>query len=258
MQRSLTEKARRTAMALVLGLTAMLLVTPAAAADLPTAREVVDRFVAATGGELLLKRQSMTSHSTLKIPAQGLEGTVKTWIQAPDRMAMEMEIPGYGKVRTGYDGQVGWMVDPAMGAQLLTDKSLAQLGDQSNFYGQLYRPEDLESLTMVGVADFQGTACHEVRVVTGNGLEAQHFFAVDSGLLVGMQQTQHTPMGAIPSTTALKEYREFDGVQMATLMEQSMMGMQQIVTIDAVSFEPIDAAVFALPVDIEALLETAE
>lgn len=250
----------RTAMLAALGmiLTAAVLPAAVAVADdaLPAAREVVDRFVAAAGGkERLMARQFLTTTGTFAIPAQGLQGKLEVHTKAPDLMAMSVEIPGYGKIRSGYDGNTGWMVDPAMGAQVMADEPLAQMRDQANFWGSLYRDEDYRSLTVVGRSEFQGTACWELAVVTRNGMESMQYFAIDSGLLLGMQQTQHTPMGAIPSTTVLKDYREVDGVLVPMVMEQSMMGMTQVMTIESVSFEPIPAEVFALPADIAALVD---
>jgi hypothetical protein len=247
--------------ALGLALAVSLAAAAGAQADdaLPGAREVVDRFVEAIGGaERLQSRTSVAMTGSFKVPAQGIEGGLQLWTQAPDRMLLEVEIPGYGKVRSGFDGTVAWMMDPAMGAQVLADKSAAQMRDQANFYSSLYRAEDYESLEVVGRADFQDTACWELAVVSSQGLASRHFFAVDGGLLLGMTQTQFSPMGEIPSTTALKEYREFEGLKLPTVLEQSMLGMQQITTIATVSFAPIEAAVFALPADIAALTTSEE
>ncbi len=231
---------------------------PAAAAP-ATAREVVDRFLVKIGGaERLLQREAMTVTGVFAIPAQGLEGTLTMWSQAPDRLRMEIEIPGLGKIHSGYDGEAAWSIDPIMGAQVLTAESAAQMREQANFHSLLYRPEDYPTLTLEGVTDFQGTECFELTVVSKAGLQSQQYFAVDSGLLVGMAQTQYSPMGEIPSVSALKEYREFEGVLMATVTEQSMMGMQQIINLQTVSFAPIEPEFFAVPAEIAALLETQE
>lgn len=230
---------------------------PAAAADAPTARQVIDRFHEALGGaDRLLASDHQTTTGTFSIPAQGIAGEVRVWTAAPDRMLTAIEIEGIGTVRSGHAGGVAWSLDPIMGAQLLTDDPLRQVQDQANFRGLLYRDEDFPTLTYEGETDFQGQACHELTVVSRNGLQAQHYFAVDTGLLAGLAQTTYSPMGEIPTVSAIKEYREFDGVLVAVRTEQSMMGMQQIIELQDVSFEPFDESVFALPPEIEALLES--
>jgi hypothetical protein len=245
---------------LAVGLLALPLVAPhaASAEALPEARTIVDRFLAAVGAERLLERNSMTSSGTFTIPGQGLEGKLTIYAQAPRRISVETEIPGIGKMRSGFDGAVGWSVDPFTGAQLLADQALDQMRDQANYHALLYRAEDYPSLTVVGRTEFQGTPCWELEVVARSGLKSTHYFAVDTGLLLGMQFIQHSPMGEIPVTTVIKEYRDFDGLKIAAVSEQSMMGMQQIMTVESVSFADLDDAVFALPPDIAALLEAAE
>ncbi len=229
--------------------------TVSAQDDPPTAREVIDRAIAAVGAEKLTEKTAMTVRGTFSMPAQGLEGQLVTHAKAPDHLLVEVEIPGFGTSRQGYSDGVGWSIDPATGAQLLQDEALAQLADQANYYGSLYREEDLESLTMVGETEFQGTPAWQIEVVTANGMTQQQFFAQDTGLLIGLEAEQHTPMGVIPTTSMIGGYEEFDGVTLATETTQSMMGMQQIMSLEEVSFGPIDDAVFALPPEIAALSE---
>lgn len=244
---------------LLLVLAVMIGPAAAAAEDLPQASEIIARHVAAIGGaEQFLAHEFMTTHGTFAMPAMGLQGSLATWSQAPDRALMEMDIPGYGKVRTGYDGTVGWMIDPATGAQLLADEMLEQTRDEANFYAQIYRPQDFASFTVTGRAEFAATDCYELAVVSKNGQESQHFFAVESGLLVGVQRQGYTAMGKVPVTMVNKEYRDFDGLKVATVIEQSMMGMQSVMTIESVEFDPFDPEVFALPAEIAALAEAED
>jgi len=237
----------------------LLLAAAAPAQDAqPSAREVLDRFVEAVGARHLAEKTSMTTTGHFAIPAQGVQGPLTSYAKAPDEFVVTIEIPGYGTVRQGFTQGVGWSIDPATGAQILADKPLAQLRDQADYDAMLYRDEDFESLTLVGAAEFQGTPCWQIAVVSDAGLEAQHYFAKDTGLLVGMEADQHTPMGTIPSTTVIKEYQDFGGVKIAARSEQSMMGMQQVLTIESVSFEPLGDEVFALPPEIAALTAGAD
>ena len=83
----------------------------------------------------------------------------------------------------------------------------------------------------------------------------QQYFTVESGLMIGRDAVQKTPMGDIPVTSTISEYKEFAGTMIPTRTADSMMGMQQIVTIDDVSFEPVADDVFALPAAVAALVE---
>lgn len=223
---------------------------PVAQADeaLPTAREVLDRFVEVTGAAKLVERSDgIQTTGTFSVPAQGMEGKMVIHAKAPNLLLVRIEIPGFGEIFQGYDGNVGWTMDPASGPALAEEEALAQLKDQSNFFSSLYRDEDLQSLEFVGKEEFAGNDAYRVAVVNRNGSESTLFFSVESGLLVGIDSVQHTPMGEIAVRATIGEYQEFDGVMMPTRTEQTMMGMQQVMVIESLSFEAIADSVFALP-----------
>ena len=234
------------------------LAAPVALADeaLPTAREVIDRFVEVTGAaDVFGRHESMQTSGTFALPAQGMEGKLMIQAKAPNLMLLRIELAGFGEVLQGYDGTVGWAMDPASGPSLAEGDALAQLKDQANFYSTLYRDEDLQSLTLVGKEEFAGSDAYRITAVSVNGAETTLFFSVESGLLVGTDSVQHTPMGEISVRSLVSDYKEFEGALVPTRTEQTMMGMQQVITIDAVSFEPIDEAAFALPEAVAGLVE---
>jgi zinc protease len=223
---------------------------------LPTAREVIDRFVEVTGAKkALTEHSSMTTTGAFSMPAQGMSGKMTIQAKAPNLFLLTITIEGFGEMQQGYDGEVGWSMDPMSGPQLAEAEVLAQMKDQSNFHAMLYRDEDVQSMELTGTQEFNGKQAYRVVVVSGNGTESTLYFDVESGLLIGNEAVQHTAMGSIPTSTVIAEYGDFDGVKMPIRTEQSMMGLQQVLTIDAVSFEDIDEAVFALPAAVAGLVE---
>jgi hypothetical protein len=231
--------------------------TPAAADDhLPTAREVVDRYVEAINArEALEDVESIKSTGTFSIPAQGMQGELTMWQKAPDKMLTRITLSGIGEIEQGYDGEVGWSIDPMQGAMLLSGAMLDQVRDQANFRGMLYEEDDIDTLEMVGETEFQGEPAYEIRVVSTTGLETTQFFSVESGLLIGQKMEQQSPMGAVPVTQVIGDYQEFGGLLLPTTSTDRMMGMEQKMEITSISVEPIDDSVFAVPAEIEALAE---
>ena len=65
-------------------------------------------------------------------------------------------------------------------------------------------------------------------------------------------------MGEIEVTTSYKNFEAFSGRTLAKVQDNSMMGQTQILNINAVDFSPIDPAVFALPPEIQALVNAAK
>jgi hypothetical protein len=229
-------------------------VQPAVAPSLE-AHAIYTRFVEASGGRAALERYS-SSHATgqFSLPAQGIGGDLEVFAAAPNRMFVRVDIPGFGMVRNGYDGEVGWSINPAVGPMVLEGRMLDQLRQQADFLGPLNVEAYVDSATVVEETEFDGRPCLKVRVVTKWGEEYVEFYDVETGLLAGNIRTQESPMGPVETTTVLSGYQDFGGIQVPTKTVQQMMGMEQIITVTAVEFDTVDPSVFALPDEIGALI----
>lgn len=237
-------------------------VTPrvaAAAADvpanLPKAREVLDRYVAAIGGrERLLKHSSRRTTGTLEMPAAGLTGTMTATAAKPNRLVVTVAIPGLGDMRQGYDGAVGWSLDPTQGPMLLTGKMLEQRKMQADFHNDLHESSSYASMETVGLVDFNGAQAYKLKLVRANGDSTFELFDPKSGLMVGMVTTQDSPMGAMTVTSTISDYKAFGGIQVATRSTQTFGTGQKInLTVSSVEYDVVDPASFELPTEIKAL-----
>lgn len=101
---------------------------------------------------------------------------------------------------------------------------------------------------------FDGKECYKVKLVRKSGKEILQFFDVKTGLLVGQQGKQESPMGAFDVTTSLDDYKEFDGVRTAAKTTVDLGILKQVLTIDSVEYDKVDDKVFALPPQIKGLL----
>ena len=81
------------------------------------------------------------------------------------------------------------------------------------------------------------------------------FYDVETGLQVGTIRTQESPMGAIEATTVVSDYQDFGGILAPTRTVQSMMGMEQIISVTTVEYDTVDPAVFELPDEIKAMMQ---
>ena len=97
------------------------------AQKLPTAREIVDRFVKASGGEAAFKAmKSMHVKGTFSIVGQSLTGTLEMLAARPNKALMRVSIAPIGTIEEGFDGKVGWSIDPIQGPSLMTDRQLSE------------------------------------------------------------------------------------------------------------------------------------
>ena len=229
---------------------------PAApAVKLPAAREVLDRYVTAIGGRAqILKHSSRRVTGTLQVPAAGLTGTMTAATAKPNKMAVTVSIAGLGDMRQGYDGAVGWSMDPTQGPMVLTGKQLEQRKTQADFYNDLHESKSYSSMETVDVVDFGGGRAYKVQLVRASGDSLYELFDTQSGLLVGSITKQESPMGLMTITTTIGDYKAFGGVQLPTKVTQTFAtGQQVVVTIDGVEFDAVEPSTFDLPTEIKAL-----
>jgi zinc protease len=229
--------------------------TPAVtAAALPDAAAVLKKYRTAIGGEAAIKKHTarvVMGH--FELPAQGMKGELKIVAAAPDRMKLTITLAGMGNLERGYDGTVGYSLDPAVGPRILEGPELEELKYSADFYDDLRDPTKYASAVVVSQGPFEGEDCYEVKLVRKSGFTYHEFFSVKTGLLTGVKMNVTSQMGTVPVTTVHSEYKAFGGVMTPTVTRQKMMGLESITTIDAMTFEPVDAKAFALPDAIAAL-----
>jgi len=248
---SLAGAARRAGIALCL---ALALPLTAAAQQLPPAKQVVDRYVEAVGGrEAVARHRSRTIETEMSMPAMGMTMPMKMVMAAPNRVVTTMEMPGAGTLRSGYDGSVGWQVNPMTGPSLMSGAELEQVAQTADFFGLLNYDKLYRSMETTERTELNGRPCYRVKLTTATGRESWQCFDTETGLMVASGGKQESQMGSMEMTSLLSDYKEFDGIRMATRSTTRMMGQDMTMTIKSVSHAPVDASAFALPAEIQAL-----
>lgn len=231
--------------------------TPAAAAaqELPAARDLVARYVAAIGGrEAVMKHDLVRTVGAFEMPAQGIRGDLRIVQSKDGRTVMTISVPGMGELAGGYDGTVGWAMNPMQGPRVLEGKELAQVQEDAGFLAMLRESPALASMETVEKTEIGGQACYKVRLTYTSGRTSYDCYSIDSGLLAGTVLTQDSPMGTIELTTVMSDWKEFGGIKVATRMTQSAMGQEQVLRVSDVVFDdPADAGAFALPEAVKAV-----
>ncbi len=239
-------------------------VAPAAAVDysnevgengLLTPRAVFTRYIDALGGEKALRAHSSSvAKGKMEIAAMGISGDLTIWSSAPNLFLMVADL-GMGVMTTGYNGEVGYSDNPMTGPMILEGSQLSQTLQQADFYGPLNWEATYPTAETLELTDFKGTSAYKLRLVDATGTEVFQYFAEDSGLLIGFEGNQSSPMGEVFVTATVSDYQEFGGVNTATVTSIDMMGTEVKQVIESISYEDVEAAKFELPDSIKALVE---
>ena len=171
----------------------------------------------------------------------GLKGTFELMQAKPSSMLLVMELPGVGSIRNGYDGKIAWATNPMMGPMLIDGTALGQLRLQAHFDAQMHDPARYAVIETVGRTEFEGEDCHRVRLVakptedlgeeTEKLREIFEYYSVESGLLMGTESLNASPMGEMKVRSYYSDYVELGGVKTPrTVVQDAGMQKMKLVT----------------------------
>jgi hypothetical protein len=225
-------------------------------AKLPSARSIVDRHITAVGGKAaILAHSSSRATGTFTVASAGMTGAIEVFAATPDKSMVKISIPGVGEVVEAYDGKNGWTMSAMTGPMLLEGKQLEEKRFDTDFFGELHDSSRYESMTTVERTDFDGRPCYKVRLVRKGGGEDFEFYDVETGLKAGRIATRETPMGTVTGTSSEGDYKKFGNLLQPTTVKNTMMGVQQLITITTIEYDNVSPSVFEPPAQIKALIK---
>ena len=192
------------------------------AAGLPSVDQILDKYVQAIGGKAAVQKvTSIVMKGTFEVPAFGASGTIERYSKAPNKLAIVVEIGGYGTVQQGFNGSAGWSQDPQLGMRDLSGKELAQTKIEADLYRDIKLKELYPKMVVTGkdkVAD------RDVYVIEATAPEvgtAKMYFDAQSGLLARTDQTAYQGNEEIATQTFLEDYKDVGGLKVPTTIRQT-------------------------------------
>lgn len=224
-------------------------------APLPTSQQVVARSIEALGGEKAFKAvKSLHAVGRMTIVGPGVSGNFELFAARPSRVALRVDIVGIGKVENGYDGRIGWSVNPVSGPELLKDKQLTEASEDAWFDAPLHTRDRVRSMEVLGRVEFDGHQTYKLRVVYPSGNEQFEYFDVTTGLQAGSEASRTLPQGVVPVTNFMRDYKKFGALLQAATVVQRALGLDQVLTISSVEYDKVPDSVFDVPAQVKPLL----
>ncbi len=224
----------------------------------PSAAEVISKYVTAIGGEAEIRKvTSMKQMATMEVPSMGMSLSMEAYSAAPNKMAVKTTVPGMGEMLQGYNGSVGWDVNPMAGPRLLADKELQQQIDNADFYASMLYPADrFTSMETVGDTTIDGDKAYIVKMVRkSTGLETKSIFSAKSGLIVGSIATMIAQGGTMQVSQTVSDYKQFGSLLIATKMVQTMGPTTMVMSIQDVVMNGAPESAFAVPAQVKPLIK---
>jgi carboxyl-terminal processing protease len=224
---------------------------------LPTGESLVAKHVAAIGGaEAIRALTSMRATGITELPAQNVKGTFEILSGRPARSVLRLELGGIGKAETGFNGTVGWSIDPMMGPSLVTGRQLQEMRNEAHFDAVSHPPELVKSMSTTARVEFDGRPAYKMHVVFLSGQERDEFYDVERGFLLGIEGESQTPMGVLPVKVMLRDYKPFGALTHPGRLVQSAMGIEQHFVFEHYEYNTIKPEAFEPPAIIKALIKT--
>lgn len=185
-----------------------------------TETSVLNAYVKSIGDVDALKSIGMfriKSTLTTESPLGELEIEI-TRVQSGALYVETREIPEVGIIRTGYDGEVYWTIDPFQGARIYEGEELEWIKESdSNLLPDLSWTEDFDGeIVLDGTREVEGRQAHKLIFKPKQGLSKVRFFDKDTGAMIKTTVTEVRPDGLERVTELVSsDYRMHQGFSVA-------------------------------------------
>jgi hypothetical protein len=194
----------------------VLVASAAEPAAKPTADQILDRYLEATGGRAALERlQTRIMKGRVEVTALGTDGAFEVRAKAPNKQVSQIAFEGFGSMREGYDGTVAWSAAPFQGVRVKEGGDLARVQRTTVFPRELKWKQVYQRLEVRGAEKVNGVDTWLVEGYPKTGKPDKLYFDQKSGLLVREESTVTSVVGELTFQVDLGDYREVDGVQVA-------------------------------------------
>jgi outer membrane lipoprotein-sorting protein len=216
-----------------------------------TLEEVLQKYYKAVNQEKLNTVQTVTVSG--KVLQGGMEIPMTIMQKRPTKFRTEATFQGMN-ILSGYDGEIGWMINPFMGqteAQPMTEEQLEQTKDQADIDGYLYNYEKKGfTLELLPQEDMDGTKVYPIKVTKKNGdvvnnyLDAENYIVLKTKAKVKMMGVE------TEAETYFSNYKPVDEMIFPFNIETKAGGQTAVqIVFDSVEFnKEVADSLFVMPV----------
>ncbi len=221
---------------------------------MPTAKEVMARYIKVTGGkEAYAKIKSYTVKSEMSLPAAGLKASINVvGTLKPVQMYQGIDLGQFGGKMERYLTKKACWETGLQGTRLITGLERAQNMKEAHFAAELTPEKFYKAMKVDGKEDVDGDECYKVVLTPKQGKLETAYYSVKSGLKVKTIQTAMSPQGEITVESTAGDYKKVGGILMSHKGTQKLPnGMVMQLKTQKVEFnKKVDSAKFKVPEDV--------
>jgi len=223
---------------------------------LPSAEEIMDRYVEAIGGrEAYDKIENRVTKATLEFVGQGLSLDLTIYQARPNKSYTLIESEMLGKSEKGTDGETAWELSMMTGPQIMNGKQKADFLRDAALDRLAHWREQFSGAEAAGVETVGEIPCYKVVLTQQDGPPLTLYLDRESYLTVKMEMDLETPMGIVPMQTWPGDYRQVDGLLLAFSGRVVLVGQERFMTVHEIEHNvDLPADLFDLPDEIRAAM----
>jgi hypothetical protein len=217
----------------------------AAAAVLPSAQAILDKYLAAVGGAAALEKIK-TRVQTGNIEVADKKYPIEIYSQAPDKRVSISHLPS-GPSVTAFNGEAGWLSTPnGIRRMSPAEQQAARIDAELHF--PLRLPQMYQQFEVGSGEVIDGKATYLVSAKGTDTPALRLYFEQESGLLVRSIRFAETPLGRNPTEIDYEDFRVADGVKLSYRWTLARPNGRFTIQIDAVKQNvPLDEGQFVTP-----------
>jgi photosynthetic reaction center cytochrome c subunit len=181
--------------------------------ELPSADQVLAKYVQALGGEQALRKVTARSIAGTQYIPTGPGGVVPTPAavervqKAPNLAVTTYRAPTYS-IAEGFDGTTAWSQNQAGRVTEPVKLDVGRAARAADFYEPLNLKQEYPQLTVRGIEKVNGRDAYLVVGVPAGDKPESLYFDTQTGLLLRKQTVLPTPIGDSPFQTDFDDYRD--------------------------------------------------
>jgi hypothetical protein len=220
---------------------------PVENAALPKPEELLDKYLAAVGGDAAVEKITSRVQKGKLLAFGGQSFPAEVYSKAPDKRVSVMHLKD-GDSLTAFDGQHGWLSVPGRPAHMMS----AAENDSARLDADLHFPVHVKTLySKFKVEHGERIDGHDTYLVEGREEgrpPLRLYFDTQTGLLLRLVRYAQSPLGLNPTQIDYADYREVDGVKVPFRWTVSRPGNRFAIQVEEMKQNvPVDDAKFAAP-----------
>ncbi|HSS20377.1 MAG TPA: c-type cytochrome [Pyrinomonadaceae bacterium] len=214
---------------------------------LPTARQIVDKYVQAIGGSDAIRKLNSRSINGVSISWDGKKVPFVLQLQAPNKILFT-QTSQQGERIQGFDGATGW-VKTGEQTRTMNGAEMARLRLVQAPFDLLAVTEALPEMRVTGKEKVNNQEAFVIERAVGSGQIDRFYFDANTGLLLRVLTLIDTILTRIPEQIDFEDYKEVEGARVPFMIRNSFVDPWNGTTIrfSEIKSAPVDDTKFEMP-----------